>query len=82
MAFPPHPTPQKKERKEKENLASRSLLGPCWEIQRLKGKRKTENIPTSGSAFFCLFAISRATPRACGGSQARGPIRAVATGLQ
>ena len=31
--------------------------------------------------FFCLFAISWATPAAYGGSQARGPIGAVATGL-
>ena len=30
--------------------------------------------------FFCLFAISWAAPTAYGGSQARGPIRAVATG--
>ena len=31
--------------------------------------------------FFCLFAISWAAPVAYGGSQARGPIRAIATGL-
>ena len=31
--------------------------------------------------FFGLFAISRTAPAACGGSQARGRIRAVATGL-
>ena len=31
--------------------------------------------------FFCLFAFSRAAPTAYGGSQARGPIRAVAAGL-
>ena len=31
--------------------------------------------------FFCLFAISWAAPVAYGGSQARGPIGAVATGL-
>ena len=31
--------------------------------------------------FFCLFAFSRAAPAAYGGSQARGVIRAVATGL-
>ena len=30
---------------------------------------------------FCLFAISRATPAAYGGSQARGQIRAVDAGL-
>ena len=30
---------------------------------------------------FCLFAISRATPVAYGGSQARGLIRAVAADL-
>jgi len=29
----------------------------------------------------CLFAFSRAAPMAYGGSQARGPIGAVATGL-
>ena len=33
------------------------------------------------SKFFCLFAISRATPVAYGGSQARGLIGAVAAGL-
>ena len=32
--------------------------------------------------FFCLFAISWATPAAYGGSQARGWIGAVATGLR
>ena len=32
--------------------------------------------------FFCLFAISWAAPAAHGGSQARGRIRAVATGLR
>ena len=32
--------------------------------------------------FFCLFAISWAAPAAYGGSQARGPIGAVATGLR
>ena len=31
--------------------------------------------------FFGLFAISWAAPVAYGGSQARGPIRAIATGL-
>ena len=31
---------------------------------------------------FCLFAISRATPEAHGGSQARGPIGAVAAGVR
>ena len=32
--------------------------------------------------FFCLFAMSRATPVACGDSQARGLIGTVAAGLQ
>jgi len=32
--------------------------------------------------FFGLFAFSRAAPAAYGGSQARGPIGAVATGLR
>ena len=32
--------------------------------------------------FFCLFAISWAAPASYGGSQARGPIRAVAAGLR
>ena len=32
--------------------------------------------------FICLFAISWAAPVAYGGSQARGPVRAVATGLR
>ena len=31
--------------------------------------------------FFCLFAFSRATPAAYGGSQVRGLIGAVAAGL-
>ena len=31
--------------------------------------------------FFCLFAFSRTTPAAYGGSQARSPIRAAAAGL-
>ena len=30
--------------------------------------------------FFCLFAFPSAAPMAHGGSQARGPVRAVATG--
>ena len=32
--------------------------------------------------FFCLFAFSMAASVACGGSQARGLIGAVATGLR
>ena len=36
---------------------------------------------TVAAAAFCLFAISWAAPAAYGGSQARGPIAAVATGL-
>ena len=32
--------------------------------------------------FWGLFVFSRATPPAYGGSQARGPIRAVVTGLR
>ena len=32
--------------------------------------------------YFCLFAFSWATPMAYGGSQARGPIGAVAAGLR
>ena len=32
--------------------------------------------------FFCLFAIFWAAPAACGGSQARGQIGAVATSLR
>ena len=32
--------------------------------------------------FFCLFAISWAAPTEHGGSQARGPIGAVAAGLR
>ena len=32
--------------------------------------------------FFCLYAFSRATPAAYGGSQAKGRIRAVAAGLR
>ena len=39
--------------------------------------RKFLEIPLS----FCLFLFSGATPSAYGGSQARGLIRAVATGL-
>ena len=31
---------------------------------------------------FCLFAFSRAAPMACGGSQVRGLIGAIATGLR
>ena len=31
--------------------------------------------------FYFIFVFSRAAPEAYGGSQARGPIRAVATGL-
>ena len=31
--------------------------------------------------FFCLFAFTRATPAACGGSQSRGLSGAVAAGL-
>ena len=35
-----------------------------------------------GNYFFCLFAISWAAPVAYGGSQARGRIGAIATGLR
>ena len=40
-----------------------------------------QNIVNEQFFFFCLFAISWATPVAYGGSQARGRIRAVAAGL-
>ena len=33
------------------------------------------------SLLFFIFAFPRATPAACGGSQARGLIRAIASGL-
>ena len=32
--------------------------------------------------FFCLYDFSRAAPTACGGSQARGLIGAIAAGLR
>ena len=37
----------------------------------------------SNTCFYCLFVFvfSRATPMAYGGSQARGPIRAISVGL-
>jgi len=38
-------------------------------------------LPVSMPFFFGLFAFSRAVPTAYGGSQARGPIGAAATGL-
>ena len=41
--------------------------------------QKGWDIPFSLSRFFCLF---RATPAVYGGSQIRGPIRAVTTGLR
>ena len=50
-------------------------------------RRREEKIPIKTNPkqllllLFCLFVFSRATPMANGGSQARGPIRAVATGL-
>ena len=50
-----------------------------WELQN-EGLRTLEvasGVQCAGS----LFAISWAAPAACGGSQARGRIRAVATGL-
>ena len=48
--------------------------------------RKWKDIPCSWIRriifyFFCLFAISWAAPTPPGGSQARGQIRVVATGL-
>ena len=47
----------------------------------LPGHSVTEVVIQQYSFFFCLFAISWAAPMAYGGFQARGPIRAVATGL-
>ena len=41
-------------------------------------KNKVVEVEIQGNDFFCAF---RAAPTACGGSQARGWIRAVATGL-
>ena len=40
------------------------------------------NTPFFFFFFFCLFAISRAAHVAYGGSQARGPIGAIAAGLR
>ena len=41
-----------------------------------------KNFFSDSMIFFCLFAISWAAPTAYGGTQARGPVRAAATGLR
>ena len=46
-----------------------------------KEKKKKEPIYFFIFYFFCIFAISWAAPAAYGGSQARGPLGAVAAGL-
>ena len=43
--------------------------------------RELQKAPSSSSSFFYFFCLFRATPAAYGGSQARGWIGAVATGL-
>ena len=58
--------------------------GGAWEVLSPQSgagvcSRRSQMMP--GSGFFVLFLI-RATPVAYGGSQARGPIRAVATCLR
>jgi len=65
-------------------------VGYCDIHQSRTGPHRVRSAPSSFSLsycrffsffLFCLFASSRAVPAAHGGSQTRGPIRAVATSL-
>ena len=66
-----------------------SIQRPSWTSQRQAAgdenyfsKVRFCGVFFVGLFVFCLFAFSRAAPAAYGGSQARGPIGAVATGLR
>ena len=72
-----------------ENKASKAACAPGFTLGQhiLVGWPRWVGRPilqVIGAFFFvfCLFAISWAIPSACGGSQARGPIGAVAAGLR
>ena len=81
---------KKKDKKKKEEMAV-YLSYPCFLCTHFQASdflRMPDQddflrlqIPVL-SFFFCLFAISWAAPAAYGGSQARGQIGAVATGLR
>ena len=62
-----------------------SIISKCGNYfggNKVKEVSSLQNFPDSFFFFFFgLFAISLAAPSAYGGSQARGRIRAVATGL-
>ena len=60
-------------------------MGAALKRKLKKKERKNFNPPLNITVFFFLFvffAISWATPMAYGGSQARGPFRAVAADLR
>ena len=78
---------QKKKKKKNKNKNKMSVLSDGWNIIIYNGDWEMTNenkgIWSLGTAvllffFFCLF---RAAPAACGSSQARGQIGAVAAGL-
>ena len=56
----------------------RGEAGDAWVTQR---NNANSAVGKQYICIFCLFAISWAAPATYGGSQARGQIRAVATGL-
>ena len=57
-----------------------SYLG-LWKTKWIRDMTKGKEIDPITITFFCLFVFSRAAPIAYGGSQARGQIQAVASGL-
>ena len=63
------------------SIVNQLYLKKLEKMKKIKTKYKTYFF-CAYYLFVCLFAISRATFAAYGGSQARGLIRAVATGLR
>ena len=64
----------------KQSSEGLGILPVIKELSSEEGKKIQEDWPWS-TLFFCLFTFSRAALVAYGGSQARGQIRVVATGL-
>ena len=65
----------------KQSSEGLGILPVIKELSSEEGKKIQEDWPWS-TLFFCLFTFSRAALVAYGGSQARGPIGAIATGLR
>jgi len=75
------PCPKQKKKKRDLSILGRKTIIKTESLKILILNLDILKFAIYNSFIFCLFAFSKATPAAYGGSQARGLIRAVATHL-